>query len=788
MLSRPPSIKLKLLFILIPSAAIALMLTLGLMLYNSEQQFNQKLEQKQQALGSYADLLADPLWNFKAKQVESILETMMLDPDIVRISIYDEGRNLIIEKVASEQALSQVVSGKYSFPIIYSNSHIVQKAGDLSITLGYQSLKNDNAQFVFSGIFSMLLVIAALSGGIWLTFSRLIDVPLKALIAAIQHSKESDSFVRAIPSTNDELGVISAAFNEMQVSLENHHNKTLQAKERLQLLYHSTPSLLFSFNQQGVIQDTSDYFLERLGFQREEVIGSELSGLLDMEHKQQVIDQALTTLWEAQTLSEFPLSLINGQGQRVEVLMDATLTARESFPGALAVITDVTSLNQARRKLEHQANTDHLSGIANRYHFQTYLDLLTSDRRHSQKPFALLFIDLDHFKIINDTYGHQAGDQLLCQVAARIQSALRPEDLIARLGGDEFAVILKDSDSGASAEHIAERIIQQLEVAFSLGESNVFISASIGIAAYPENCKSPTELLQYADLAMYRAKDEGRSRLASYSSEHSRLLQEQLKTEKLLRRAIEDDLLIIYYQPIISLSRRKVVGIEALLRLSDGEGKVISPVDFIPVAEGTGRIVEIGEWCIRQGCKQLAVWQKQFDSELYLSVNVSPRQFQAHSFYTSLDSSINDAGIKSSNLMIEITESLLLHDNHNNLSMFERLKSLGCQIAIDDFGTGYSALSYLIKFPLSVLKIDRTFISSGADDQLMHGIVEAIIQMSQSMNLKVIAEGVETREQLEMLKTLSDEIAIQGYFFSKPLPAEELALHFDSLNQQISSL
>lgn len=788
MLSRLPSLKLKLLLILIPCAVVALTLTFGLMLYNAEQQFNQKLEQKKRALSNYSDLLADPLWNFKTKQVEGILETMMLDPDIIRIRVSDEGDNLLVEKVASEKALSQVVSGEYSFPIKYSNAHIEQKVGEIWITLGYQSLENDNAQFILSGIFSMLLIIATLSGGIWLIFSRLMDAPLKALIAAIQHSKESDAFIQVNLSTNDELGVISTAFNEMQASLENHHNKTLVAKERLQLLYHSTPSLLFSFNRKGVIQDTSDYFLEQLGFQRGEVIGCELSGLLDMENKEQVIDKALAKLWEEQILTEFPLCLTNGRGQRVEVMMDATLTARESFPGALAVMTDITSLNQARRKLEHQANTDHLSGIANRYHFQAYLEQLTNDRRQSQKPFALLFIDLDHFKAINDTYGHQAGDQLLRQVTARIQSVLRPEDLIARLGGDEFAVILSDLDSGVFAEHIAERIIKQLEVTFPLGESNAFISASIGISVYPEDCKTPTELLQYADLAMYRAKDEGRSRLATFSSEHSRLIQKQLKIEKLLRRAVEDDLLKIHYQPIMSLSRRKVVGVEALLRLSDDEGKLISPVDFIPVAEETGRIIEIGEWCIRQGCEQLAVWQNQFDSELYLSVNVSTRQFQTHSFYTSLESAINGAGIKSDKLMIEITESLLLHDNHNNLNMFEKLRSLGCQIAIDDFGTGYSALSYLMRFPLNVLKIDRSFISPGADDQLIHGLVGAIIQMGQSMDLKVIAEGVESREQLEMIKQLSDEVAIQGCFFSKPLPAQELTLQFELFNQQISSL
>lgn len=788
MLNRFLSLKLKLLLVLVPGAVIALLVTLGLMLYHAEQQFDQKLEHKKMTLGSYAELLADPLWNFNTERVENILDAMMLDSDIVRIIIRDEGGNLVTEKFSSEHALSRVVSGEIAFPIKYSNAHIIQKVGEVEIALGYQSLESDKAQYILSGIYSLLLVLAALALGVWVVFAHVLGAPLKALVDAIKESKKSDSFTRVSRLTNDELGMISSAFNEMQESLESDHYRILQAKEHLQLLYHSTPSLLFSFDSKGVIQNTSDYFLEQLGFQREEVVGSALSQLVTMEQKEQLIEQALELLWEKKTLSEFPLSLLNGYGQTIEVQMDATLTAGDSFPGALAVITDVTSLNQARRKLEYQANTDHLSGIANRFYFQTYLEQLAQDRRQTQKPFALLFIDLDHFKAINDIYGHDIGDQLLRLATERIKTALRPEDFIARLGGDEFAVILKELSSEISAEHVAERIIRQLELAFTLDESNVFVSASIGIAIYPNDCQSPAELLQYADTAMYRAKEEGRSRLAAYSDEHNRLIQERLKIEALLRRSIEDGLLEIYYQPIINVSTQKIIGIEALLRLRDDNGELISPVDFIPLAEETGRIIQIGEWCIKQACQQLAEWHKQFDSELYLSVNVSTRQFQAHSFYTSLENAINEAGIQAECLMIEITESLLLHDNQNNLSLFKQLKALGCEIAIDDFGTGYSSLSYLMKFPLSVLKIDRSFISSGDDDGLRHRLVEAIIQMSQSMELKVIAEGVETQEQLEVLNTLSEDIAVQGFLISKPLPASEFSLFMETYNQRKPNL
>ncbi|MAY41622.1 MULTISPECIES: EAL domain-containing protein [unclassified Neptuniibacter] len=786
MLNSKNSLKLKLLIVLIPGAIIALSLTVLIMLYQAEQQFTHKLDEKRNILGNYTVLFADPLWNYKTEQVEGIVTTMLLDQDISQIKIHDEGGNLVAEESASNHDPES--ASEFSFPIIYTNAHISQKIGSMTFYLGNQSLQGDKKQFILSGLFSFFLIIICLSLGVWLILSRLMDKPLRALIHAIKSSQDSDSYIRVNHQSNDEFGVISDAFNEMQNSLELHHKNTLKAKEHLQLLYHSTPSLLLSFNHKGIIQDASDYFLQQLGYKREDIIGSDLEQLLQMEKRSAVIDNLLATLWSDQQLTEYPLQLVKAQGEIIDVLMDATLSARDSFPGALAVVTDVTSLNKARAELEHQANTDHLSGISNRYSFQAYLQKLTLDRRESNKPFALLFIDLDHFKLVNDTYGHHTGDQLLRLVSERIQTVLRPDDKIARLGGDEFAVILENLESESTAEQIAQRIIQHLETSFSLCDANIYISASIGLSLYPEDGNNPAELIQYADLAMYRAKDEGRSCIASYSHEHSRLVEERLRIDGLLRRAITDNLLEVHYQPIISLMDKKIIGIEALLRLKDDAGNLISPVEFIPIAEETGLIVAIGEWCIQESCQRLACWQKQMGNELYLSINISPRQFQAKTFYPALETSIVSNGLIPANIMVEITESLLLHNNQNNQNIFAKLNTLGCQIAIDDFGTGYSALSYLMKFPLNVLKIDRSFISEYGEGNLSSGLVAAIIQMSHSMNLKVIAEGVETHEQLKMLQILSKEIGIQGYYFARPMAALELTNSFEKLNQKASML
>ena len=785
MYNRLKSIKFKLLLSLIPGTIIALSLTLMVMLFLAEKQFASKLEEKKNSLNSYAELLGDPLWNFNTERVDKILSTILLDQDIVKVAIYDEGGNLLSERTSN--LVAATITSEHRFAITYSNAHINQNIGTFSISLGDHSLQKERLDYVFSGLFSLFLIVISLAIGVWLIFSKLLDKPLRALIAAINTSRDG-SFEQVNYRSEDELGVISEAFNQMQSSLQQQHKSMVEAKDHLKLLYHSTPALLFSFDSEGTIRDASDYFLEQLDYQLKDIIGRKIDDLLAANPECERVGCLVEELWQQQLLVEYPLRIKDGKGRQVEVLMDATLSASHSFPGALAVFTDVTSLNQARRKLENLANTDQLSGIANRHYFQSYLEQLTEDRRRSEQPFALLFIDLDHFKAVNDTYGHHVGDELLRLVTERIKSVLRNEDKIARLGGDEFAVILDHLPSPEFAANIAQRIIDKLSHSFVLEHSNIYISASIGMAMYPSDSQAPATLLQYADLAMYRAKEDGRSQLAIYSDEQNQLLQNKLRIEALLRTAVEMQRLDIHYQPIISLEQGTIIGFEALLRLRDDDGQLISPGEFIPIAEESGLIVHIGQWCIEQSCLQLAAWKQSINPNLYLSVNVSTRQFQSQSFYSGLASAIEQAAIAPQDLLIEITESLLLHDNHNNLSIFSDLKQLGCQIAIDDFGTGFSALSYLTKFPLNTLKIDRSFICHHAEANLKNGLVTAIVQMAHCLDLKVIVEGVETSEQLRMLQQISQQIAIQGFYFSRPLEASAIDASFQQLCDSATQL
>lgn len=779
MLKKLTSLKYKLLVVILPCAVLALAFASSLALYQAERQFEKRLEQEKSSLANYADLIVDPLWNFNIKRVENILETMMLNPDLIKVEVLDEGMNLVTARQKPQEQKNPIA---LEFPLSYSNAHITQRAGTLKIKLGDQSLKLERQQYLIVSAVTLFMIIFTLSVGTWIAFSHLFDKPIRSLLIAIKQSHDDASFYRVNYHSNDELGVISTAFNAMQNQLEQNHQFLNHSRDHLNNLYHATPSLLFSFDREGTIQDASDYFVEQLGFEKKSLIGSNLSDLLQNKEDMQQLNLALEQLWHSMKLTDIALNIVDGRGNPIEIAMDATLSAQNSFPGALAVMSDVTGLNQARRTLEHQANTDHLSGIANRFHFQQHLSQLINDRRSGGSPFALLFIDLDHFKSVNDTFGHHIGDQLICMATERIGSSIRPDDLIARLGGDEFAVILKHMETAEEAELIAKRILDNLKSSFSLADSNIFISASIGIALYPKDGSNPERLLQCADLSMYRAKEEGRSCYAFYSDEHNLQVQQRLKIEKLLRDAIKEDLLEVHYQPITCLKGKKITGIEALLRLRDKDtGEMISPVEFIPIAEESGLIIQIGEWCFAQSCKQLAKLQQQFDQTLYLSVNVSTRQFQSQSFISSIETATKEAGIKPESILLEITESLLLLDNENNLKIFSALQENGYKIAIDDFGTGYSALSYLMKFPLNVLKIDRSFINHLTDDEGNDDLVNAIVQMAHSMHLRVIAEGVETAEQLQKLRSISEDLCIQGFYYSRPLPPEKLTEQYPQL-------
>ena len=429
------------------------------------------------------------------------------------------------------------------------------------------------------------------------------------------------------------------------------------------------------------------------------------------------------------------------------------------------------ALKTSRQKLVHSAFHDALTGLPNRSFFTRRLDRAIGQRRENPKAyFAVIFLDLDRFKTVNDSLGHAVGDALLVAFCERLLRCVRPEDTVARLAGDEFTILLTEMSSPEDALLVAERIERSLDAPFSLEGHTVHASASLGIVSSEEGYTSAGEVLRDADIAMYRAKVGGRARHQLFSPEMRETALAVMTFERDLRSAVAKGELEVHYQPIVSVAAAQTVGFEALVRWRHPERGLVSPANFIPIAEETGAIIEIDRWVLRQACTQLALWQTDTQA-LTLSVNLSSQQLERPDFVTFVEDTLAETGFDAAQLHLEITESTLANRTAEVMSALERLEALGLELHIDDFGTGYSSLSYLQGFPADVLKIDRSFINKLTQNAESARLVQTIVAMAHGLGLCVVAEGVETVEQLEHLRTLGCEYA-QGYLFAKPLEVD----------------
>ncbi len=438
-------------------------------------------------------------------------------------------------------------------------------------------------------------------------------------------------------------------------------------------------------------------------------------------------------------------------------------------------LTDITGRKKAEEQLIQSAFYDALTGLPNRALFMDRLQMeFAYKKRHKDHLFAVLFLDLDRFKNINDSFGHLIGDKLLVLVSERLQSHIRPDDTIARFGGDEFVVLLGDVKEISDATHIADRINSILTEPFHLMHHELYISVTIGIAISANEYQQPEEILRDADTAMYNAKLYGKAGYVIFDKTMHVNALDLLELEIDLRHAIERKEFVMYYQPIISLENRIIIGFEALVRWNHPHRGFLLPMEFIPLAEETGLIIPLSLWIIRQACRQILIWQQQFPSDLPLvvSVNISPKHLANANFITHITDILDETNLNPEQLALEITENVMIDNTDYVASLFSRLKDLKIQINIDDFGTGYSSLSYLQRFSINTVKIDQSFISRLSRNEKDLEIVQSIINMAHNMKMHVIAEGVEQAENLQTLEDLKCEYA-QGFFFSHPLNIQE---------------
>jgi len=430
---------------------------------------------------------------------------------------------------------------------------------------------------------------------------------------------------------------------------------------------------------------------------------------------------------------------------------------------------DITDRKKYQLQLEHMSTHDMLTGIANRNLLSDRICQAISHANRSGQMIAVLLLDIDRFKTINDSLGYMNGDLLLKEIAHRISSCVRVGDTVARIGGDEFVLVMSNLDDENDSSVFARKVLDALSQPVVLGGHNLAVTASVGVSLYPKDGTNIDILLKNADVAMYRAKDSGRNCFQFYSSEMNERMLQRLEIETELHLALKNNWFILYYQPQVDIFSGEIIGCEALIRMNHPERGIISPLEFIATAEDTGLIIPMGEWVIQEACRQMKLWQEEHHTDWVVAVNVSPMQFKQPDLFGVVERALAASGLPSRHLELEFTEGALMKNVSSTLELMNKFKEIGLRLAIDDFGTGYSSLNYLKQFPIDKLKIDQSFVKNITTDPSDAAIVQAIIGLARSLGLSTIAEGVETEAQLNYLRSLHCN-EIQGFFFSQPVP------------------
>ena len=527
-------------------------------------------------------------------------------------------------------------------------------------------------------------------------------------------------------------------------------------------------------NSKGVIVHVNRAFMEITGYSDEEVLGHQPSLFKSGRHPAAFYQAMFATLnscgeWSGEIWNRRKSGEIYPHWQTIRLIHDD----QGQLSHYVAVFSDISAIKNSEHELKHLAHHDPLTDLPNRMLFTDRTEqALTSAQLH-KRGCALLMIDLDHFKMINDSLGHTVGDQLLKAVAERLQALLGPEITLARLGGDEFAVLAESCPQLMQAAALAQRIIDGLKEPFLIGEHQLFINTSIGISLFPGDALSAEQLLRNADSALFKAKSAGRDGYALYTEELTAHAQNRVETAVELRQALERQELRVYYQPVHDFRTRRLVGVEALVRWEHPKRGLVSPAEFIPIAERTGLIAEIDTWVMRQACQQMCLWQQAGVALSFVAVNVSSRLFARRELFQQVAKVLHETGLDPAYLELEVTESAVMEDPEVALEQMHRLRELGVRLAIDDFGTGYSSLLRLKRLPVQKLKIDQGFVAGLPWDEDDVAIVRVIIALAQSMGMQVHAEGIEQVEQASFLLEQSCDLG-QGYWFGRPVPAEQL--------------
>jgi len=579
-----------------------------------------------------------------------------------------------------------------------------------------------------------------------------------------------------------------------QVELESQHremeDQLHESEELHRFIVNSSPDLVYMLDRNGCFTFLNDRIESMLGYKRDELIGRHFSELIESDdlektsnlfNERRTGERAVRNI-EIRMRSQIPdkreglsrVQIIWAELTAMGIYADRQERTRNNFLGTYGTARDISERKEAEELINFQAYHDLLTDLPNRALLKDRLGLAITHARRNKRKLATMFLDLDRFKLVNDTLGHNMGDRLLKAVANRLQSCLRGGDTLSRFGGDEFTLLLPEVRTRDDVVVIAEKILNRLSEPFVIDGHELFVGASIGIAMYPEAGETGEVLVQNADIAMYHVKSRGKNSYQFFSEEMNHQFSTRLSLERELRNALTQGEFEVYYQPQVSLTDASIKGVEALVRWRHGVRGMIDPEDFLPLAEETGLILQIDEYVQKQAFHDVAAWRNAGLGDILLSVNLTAMQIEEENFVERFTEALETSGLAAEYVKLEITENTLMQDMEKIIPKLKQVQGLGVRIAIDDFGTGYSSLAYLQQFPINTLKIDRSFVSDIRADETGASIVDAIVSMARGLKLDLVAEGVENPTQLRYLKEQGCE-EVQGYIFSPAVPASELA-------------
>jgi diguanylate cyclase (GGDEF)-like protein/PAS domain S-box-containing protein len=548
-----------------------------------------------------------------------------------------------------------------------------------------------------------------------------------------------------------------------------------RSEERFRGAFENAPIGMLLLNTEGFVFQANHFAQELLAMDEQDLMGSHISRLVPAEDRPSLKESMSQLLFRSQDVSRSERRMLSRNSIELWTNFHMVIQRNEQGDALYFIVqmADVTEMRQSQERMAQMAFYDTLTDLANRRLFSNRLEQSIQHALRTNQCAALLYLDLDQFKRVNDTLGHEAGDELLREVGHRLTQCVRREDTVARPGGDEFTILLHQITSPADAGRVAEKILDKLREPVTIVGHQLVVTTSIGITIIPDDSVQPNVLTKNADLAMYRAKERGRNNYQYYSEDMNTEALSRLRTENELYIALAEQQFELYYQPKVRLSDQRILGAECLLRWRHPTRGIVMPDQFIRVAEESGAIIEIGNWIIEQACRTASQLVNDYEPDFKLAINISPRQFRDPNLVINIRRYLRESELNPSRIELEITETMLMDDSEASAIIIERLHKLGVGIAIDDFGTGYSSLSYLKRFPIQTIKVDRAFVQDIPENADDRAITSAVIAMAHQLNLDVVAEGVETRAQLDFLRAQDCEYG-QGFYFSKPLPLDRM--------------